>query len=268
VGSLALSDAFAQSINTVAVQVEMRAGISHVIAAAHRLGVTAELGKDASLALGTSEVTLMELTSAYCAFQTAGMGAWPYGIAEIRDKHGNVLYQRTGTGPGRVIAPDIAAEMTQLMTGTIALPRGTGHSAALDRPAAGKTGTTSDYRDAWFMGFTADLVAGVWVGNDDNTPMNKVTGGTLPAQIWRGFMLEANKDLPPRPLPGSLVVPTPGPAIAAAGTEAPAPPKSTSWIESLFGGGSSAVQRTASRESGPAPVIQKTPGQTQGRESR
>ena len=128
---------------------------------------------------------------------------------------------------------------------------------------AGKTGTTSDYRDAWFMGFTADLVAGVWVGNDDNAPMNKVTGGTLPAQIWHGFMVEAEKGLPPRPLPGSLLPVAPAPLIAGS-PEVPVVSKAASWVEQLFGGGE---QRTAAREA-PAPVIYKTPGQTQAKESR
>ena len=246
-GSMSLADAFAQSINTVAVQVEMRAGVSHVVAAAHRLGITAELGNDASLALGTSEVTLLELTGAYAGFQTGGIGVWPYGIAEVKTKQGKVLFQRAGSGPGRVIAPDVDAEMTELMSGVM-VGRGSGHGAALDRPAAGKTGTTSDYRDALFVGFTADIIAGVWFGNDDHTPMNKVTGGTLPAQTWKNFMLEANKGLPVRPLPGSLLPvapPSSEPAVVA---------RASGWIESLFGGG--AQQRTASRD-GPAPVIQQ-----------
>jgi penicillin-binding protein 1A len=247
---MSLADAFAQSINTVAVQVEMRAGISHVIAAAHRLGITAELGNDASLALGTSEVTLLELTGAYAGFQTGGIGVWPYGIAEIKNKQGKMLFQRAGSGPGRVIAPEIDAEMTEMMSGVM-VGRGSGHSAALDRPAAGKTGTTSDYRDALFVGFTADLIAGVWFGNDDHTPMNKVTGGTLPAQTWKAFMLEASKGLPARPLPGSLL-----PATAPPPSEPAIIARATGWLESLFGGGS--ASRTASRD-GPAPVIQRSP---------
>src|SRR5262249_31892583 len=119
-------------------------------------------------------------------------------------------------------------------------------------------------RVAWFGGSPADRVAGVWVGNDDNAPMNKVTGGTLPAQIWHGFMVEAEKGLPPRPLPGSLlppVVPTP---LIAGSPDVPVVSKAASWVEQLFGGGE---QRTATREA-PAPVIYKTPGQTQVKDSR
>jgi penicillin-binding protein 1A len=244
-GPITLAEALAQSINTVAVQVEMRAGVPRVAAAARRLGINEELTGDASLALGTSEVTLLELTAAYAAFQSAGTGAWPYGIAEVKDRRGRKLFQRTGSGPGRVIAPDIAALMTDLLTGVITTQHGTGRSAALDRPAAGKTGTTSDYRDAWFVGFTADLLAGVWFGNDDNSPMNKVTGGTLPAQTWKAFMMEANKDLPARPLPGSLPLPQLPPSVSA-----PIASKAPSWFETLFGG--AAPQRTAAREAGTA----------------
>jgi penicillin-binding protein 1A len=198
-GSMTAAEALAESINTVAVQVEMRAGPARVAAVAHRLGITSELTTDATLALGTSDVTLLELTTAYAAFATGGVGAWPYGIAEIRDRSGRIVFRRTGSGPGRVIAPEIAGEMVDMMTGVVS--HGTGKSAAFDRPAAGKTGTTQDYRDAWFVGFTADLVAGVWFGNDDNTPMNKITGGTIPAKAWRNFMLAATRETPARPLP-------------------------------------------------------------------
>ncbi len=244
-GDISVADAFAQSINTVAVQVEMRAGVPRVVAAAHRVGITAELTNDASLALGTSEVTLLELTGAYAVFANGGMGVWPHGIAEIRDRRGKILFQRSGSGLGRAIAPDIAAEMTELMTGV--MTHGTGKGAALDRPAAGKTGTTQDSRDALFVGFTADLVAGVWLGNDDNTPMNKVTGGTLPAQTWKAFMVAASQGLPVRPLasppPGLGLPPTlpepSGPVVA----------RGPGWLESLFGGSAAEPARSTARAS-------------------
>jgi penicillin-binding protein 1A len=238
-GDITVADAFAQSINTVAVQVEMRVGVPHVIAAAHRLGITADLGNDASLALGTSEVTLLELTGAYGVFANGGMGVWPHGIAEIRDRNGKVLFQRGGSGLGRAIAPDIAAEMTELMSGV--MTRGTGKAAALDRPAAGKTGTTQDSRDALFVGFTADLVAGVWFGNDDNSPMNKVTGGTLPAQTWKSFMRGVSTG-PARPLPSASPAPLTLPP--ATGSSGPAIARGPGWLESLFGGGSGERSRT------------------------
>jgi penicillin-binding protein 1A len=138
------------------------------------------------------------------------------------------LFQRSGAGLGRIISPQIAADMTSLMTGVIA--RGTGKSAAIGRPAAGKTGTTQDSRAALFVGFTADLVTGVWFGNDDNSPMNRVTGGTLPAQTWKNFMLAAEKDMPVRPLISAPPPPPPQPEPPAVVARA------TSWLESLFGG--------------------------------
>ncbi len=248
-GDITVADAFAQSINTVAVQVEMRVGVPRVVAAAHRVGITADLTNDASLALGTSEVTLLELTGAYAVFANGGMGVWPHGIAEIRDRKGKVLFQRSSTGLGRAIAPDIAAEMTELMTGV--MTRGTGKGATIDRPAAGKTGTTQDSRDALFVGFTADLVAGVWLGNDDNTPMNKVTGGTLPAQTWKTFMLAASKGMPVRPLlasPPSIL----GPLPTTPDPGAPVVARGPSWLESLFGGRSAAPPRPTALSTGPA----------------
>ena len=196
-GEMTLAAALAQSVNTVAAQVAQRAGILHVIATANRLGIASDLAPDASLALGTNEVNLLELVSAYAPFANGGYGVIPYGITDIRDGGGKVLYRRAGTGPGRVIAPELAGAMNEMLTGV--MTSGTGRSAALGRPAAGKTGTTQDYRDAWFIGYTSDLVAGVWLGNDDNTPMNQVTGGTLPAALWRNFMLSATQGRKARP---------------------------------------------------------------------
>jgi penicillin-binding protein 1A len=208
-----------------------RAGIDNVIATAHRLGITSELTRDASLALGTSEVTLLDLTSAYCAFADGGRAALPYGIVEIRDRDGNVLYKRQGDGGAQVIEPQILGEIDQMMAGVIA--HGTGRAAQLDRPAAGKTGTTQDFHDAWFMGFTADLVAGVWLGNDDNAAMNHVSGGSLPARTWHAFMVQATQGMPVRPLPAAPE--TFGTQVAAAKSSA------QSWlgglIHNIFGGG-------------------------------
>jgi penicillin-binding protein 1A len=211
-GEMSLAEGLAQSVNTIAVQVAQRAGIPRVLAVANRLGITSELARDASIALGTGEVNLLELVSAYAPFANGGTGILGYGISEIRDSAGKTLYRRTGSGPGQVIAPDLVGMINDMLTGVIA--HGTGKSAALPRPAAGKTGTTQEYRDAWFIGYTADLVAGVWLGNDDDTPMNKVTGGSLPAAAWRSFMLAATKGMPVKPLP------VPGPS-------APAPTAST-----------------------------------------
>ena len=188
-GPVTLRDAFARSINTVAVQVSERAGRRNVISAARRLGITSELKSHPSLALGASEVTLVELTAAYAALANGGRGVWAHGISEIRDRAGRVLYRRSGSGPGRVIDPQHLSAMHDMLT-TVVI-EGTGRRAAIDRPVAGKTGTSQDFRDAWFVGYTSELATGVWIGNDDHGPMKRVVGGTLPAGIWREFMLDA-----------------------------------------------------------------------------
>jgi penicillin-binding protein 1A len=211
-GDVTVAEALAQSLNTVAVQVGLRAGVDNIVAVAHRLGIASPLTRDASIALGTDEVNLLELTSAYAPFANGGTGVWPYGIAEVRDSSGNVLFRRTGSGPGRVVDPELDGEMNEMLAGVI--DHGTGRSAALPRPAAGKTGTTQDYRDAWFIGYTADLVAGVWFGNDSDAPMNKVVGGALPAATWRAFMLAATRAMPVRALPSAP--PSPAAAIVPA----------------------------------------------------
>jgi len=215
-GEMTLAEGLAQSVNTIAVQVAQRAGLRNVVAVAHRLGISSPLAPEVSLALGTNEVNLLELASAYAPFANGGLGVWPHGITEIRDGAGKIVFRRTGSGIGQVVAPELTGTMNQMLSAVIG--HGTGKGAALPRPAAGKTGTTQDYRDAWFIGYTADLVAGVWLGNDDNAPMNKVTGSSLPAQTWRRFMLTATQAMPVRPLPSGPLPP--------AGMLAAAPPRS------------------------------------------
>jgi penicillin-binding protein 1A len=215
-GEMTLAEGLAQSVNTIAVQVAQRAGLRNVVAVAHRLGISSPLAPEVSLALGTDEVNLLELVSAYAPFANGGLGVWPHGITEIRDGTGKIVFRRTGSGIGQVVTPELTGTMNQMLSAVIG--HGTGKSAMLPRPAAGKTGTTQDYRDAWFIGYTADLVAGVWLGNDDNAPMNKVTGGSLPAQTWRRFMLTATQAMSVRSLPSAPLPP--------AGVLAAAPPRS------------------------------------------
>jgi penicillin-binding protein 1A len=198
-GGVTLRTAFARSINTVAVKVLMRTGVRRTIELARRLGLTGDIPANASIALGTADVTPMELTAAYAAQVNDGTAVWPYGIVEIRDGNDRVLYRREGSGAGPALSPRTVSELSGMMQAVIR--EGTGKAARLDRPAGGKTGTTQDYRDAWFVGYTADLVAGVWVGNDDRAPMKRVTGGGLPAQIWKGFMEQALRGVPPHDLP-------------------------------------------------------------------
>ena len=199
-GKVTMREAFARSLNSVAVRLFDRVGVDRVVRTARRLGITSDLDRHPSLALGASEVTLLDLTGAYATFANSGRGAMPYGIRAIRTRDGKVLYERTGGGPGRVVAPRHVRRMTDLMRANVVW--GTGQRADPERPAAGKTGTTQNARDAWFVGFTADLVAGVWMGNDDGSPMHDVTGGTLPADIWRRTTMRILDGVPPKPLPG------------------------------------------------------------------
>ena len=205
-GDITAREALARSVNTATVRVSQRVGLDRVIATARRVGVSSPMQRNMATVLGASEVTLLELTAAYAPFGNGGEGAIPYGIIEIRETSGRVIYRRSGSGPGIVIEAPALVAMTDMMQAVIR--SGTGRAAALDRPAAGKTGTSQEYRDAWFVGFTAELIAGVWSGNDDGTPMERVTGGSLPARIWRAFMVEAHRGLPARPLPGADAIAT------------------------------------------------------------
>ena len=207
-GGITLRAALAKSSNVVAVRLIEDIGPRRVVEVAKRLGITSELRPEASLALGTSEVSLLEHTAGYASFANNGFGVLPYGYGEIDDPQGQQLYQRQGSGVGQVIAPKNLRMMTEMLAGVV--QNGSGKAAAIDRPVAGKTGTAQDYRDAWFMGFSADYVAGVWMGNDDHSPMKKITGGSLPAQLWHNVMLAAHQGLPARPLPGQSPEPLPG----------------------------------------------------------
>lgn len=217
-GPMPLSEAMTRSINTVAVKVSEEAGRDGVQAWARKLGITADLTDEPSLALGVSEVSPLELTAAYGAFATGGVGVWPYAIAEIQDASGAPLYVRSGGGPGRVMHPAFAGSMNSMLSNVLESDFGTGKGARLGRPAAGKTGTSQDYRDAWFVGYTPDLIAGVWMGNDNGTAMKGVTGGSLPARVWKTFMTEALKSTSARPLPAGEVDGTQG---TGAGGQAP-----------------------------------------------
>ncbi len=208
-GTLTLKDAVTESVNTVAVQVAQEVGFERVIDEARRLGISSDMDPLPSIALGATEVSLLEMTNAYAHLAANGVIVYPYGILEIDSAKGDkVLYQRQGAPSGAVLRPGVVGMMNEMLMNVVNV--GTGKAAKIGRPAAGKTGTTSDYRDAWFMGYTPDLVTGVWVGNDDNTPMKKVTGGMLPAQIWHNYMISALANTPPHDLPlgdGDLSLP-------------------------------------------------------------
>jgi len=198
-GEITLKEAITESVNTVAVQVAQQVGLDRVIGVARRLGITSDLDPVPSIALGSTEVSLMELTTAYGHLAARGQIVYPYGILEVDTAGGQPIYQRHASGDGVVLRSDIVGKMDEMLMSVV--ENGTGRAARIGRPVAGKTGTTSDYRDAWFMGFTPDLVTGVWVGNDDNTPMKKVTGGVLPAQIWHNYMMAALAGTPEHSIP-------------------------------------------------------------------
>lgn len=200
-GDISLRDAFARSVNTAAVRLAQREGIDGAIAAARRAGILSPLRRDLATALGASEVSLLELTGAYAPFANGGLAIEPHAIVEIRDRADRILYRRSGSGGVPIMSRAALAGMNDLLRTVV--ERGTGRAAALDRPVGGKTGTSQDYRDAWFIGYSADLVAGVWFGNDDATPMNKVAGGSLPARTWKAFMTDAMRGVPARPIPGA-----------------------------------------------------------------
>ncbi len=256
-GPVTLTQALALSLNTVAARLTYELGPKRVIAAAKRLGVTSVLKNNLSISLGTSEVTPLEITAAYAPFANGGYGVVPHAIRRIRTVSGKTLYARRGDGRGRVISPDILAQMNAMMAET--LLTGTGRKALLPgRPAGGKTGTSQDFRDAWFIGYTGDLITTVWLGNDNNSPTKRATGGSLPAKIWRDVMLADHARLPVVSLPGvarmpvqtatpsarpSGAVPRPPAALDAGGGGRPIPPPSVTngdgpidLLKQIFGG--------------------------------
>ncbi len=201
VGPVTLRHALAQSINTVAARLLMEAGPDRVVSLARRLGITSELRSDPSLALGTSEVTLLELTGTYGTFATGGRRVEPHIVRRIRSRQGRVLYARSAPHADQLASPAAVGDLNGMLTA--AVTHGTGQRAQVPgHSVAGKTGTTQDFRDAWFVGYTAHLIGGVWVGNDDGKPMNRVSGGSLPARIWQRVMVKAHEGREALALPG------------------------------------------------------------------
>ncbi|MBV8799569.1 MAG: PBP1A family penicillin-binding protein [Alphaproteobacteria bacterium] len=198
-GTITLASALAHSVNTITAALGQEVGIDKVIDAAERLGIKSHLDPNPSITLGTSEVTPLELTTAYAAFANGGMRVQPYLVTEVNDPSGRVLYRRQPPSAERVIADNVDRDMVAMLYGVV--QEGTGRSAAISgHEAAGKTGTTQDYRDAWFVGFTTDYVTTVWIGNDNNKPMREVTGGTIPSEVWKAVMTSAEDGLPAKPL--------------------------------------------------------------------
>ncbi|MBS0249098.1 MAG: transglycosylase domain-containing protein, partial [Proteobacteria bacterium] len=231
-GPVTLTKALALSLNTVSVRLTMEVTPMAVIRTAHRLGISSKLEPNASIALGTSEVSPLELTGAYATFANGGYAVMPHVIERISTTAGKVLYAHSNQPLGRIVDARYIGMMNQMMQETLTI--GTAHKAELPGwPAAGKTGTSQDFRDAWFIGFTSHLVTGVWLGNDDNTPMRKVTGGSLPVEIWSRYMRDAHQGVPIAALPS---VP------------------STGFFDGLFGGGNAAPPPSQSVPMSQAPT--------------
>ncbi len=202
-GRVTLRTAMANSLNSVAAQLANDVGPRNVVAVAHRLGITSHLGTDASIALGTSEVTLLELTSAFTPFANGGYSVVPFSVRRIVTRDGQIIYERSGDGLGQAMSNRNLGSMNSMMRAVV--NEGTAKKAQIpDFDIAGKTGTSQDYRDAWFVGYSSYLVGGVWLGNDDNSPTRTVTGGSMPAAIWKDVMQVAHANLSPAPLPGYI----------------------------------------------------------------
>jgi penicillin-binding protein 1A len=249
VGEVTLAEAFAHSLNAATVRLAQEVGIAEVIAAARELGIEAPLSETPSLALGTSEVTLLDMTEAYAAVRAgiAPIEAW--GIAGFGGHDQSRLF---GMGPPleeRRPLGEHHEPLVRLLRGVV--ESGTGRRAALDGFAAGKTGTSQNYRDAWFIGFSEPLVVGVWVGNDDGTSMDEVTGGRLPAEIWRRFMTEALE------LARSAPIATAAPPADAAGAERQQPSQRDQG-EGTAGEAENETQELATAEAEQEPAAEGT----------
>jgi penicillin-binding protein 1A len=221
-GPVTLRQALAMSLNTVAARLTQEFGPTAVIRTAHRLGISSKLEPNASIALGTSEVSLLELVSSMAPFANGGFEAAPHVIERVRTADGKLLYNREQKSLGRIIEPRYVAMMNAMMHETLV----TGTARKADVPgwiAAGKTGTSQDFRDAWFIGYTAHLITGVWLGNDDNSPTRKTTGGGMPVDVWTRIMKPAHQNVAVAGLPGLHQVPRTAGLLPSFGWNAQAP---------------------------------------------
>jgi penicillin-binding protein 1A len=220
-GRVTLTQALARSMNTVAVRLTLEVGPKAVTKTAYRLGIASKLEPNASISLGTSEVSLMEMVGAYAVFANGGFAVAPHVIDRVRTANGKVRYVRERRSFGRVVDPRAIAMMNTMMRETVR--NGTATRASVPGwVAAGKTGTSQDFRDAWFIGYTSHLITGVWFGNDDGSPTRKMTGGGLPVEAWSRVMQAAHRGIPVAALPGTGMD-----AVASTGTlgVGPVPPE-------------------------------------------
>jgi len=187
-GEVTLRKALVHSINTIPVQMWQALGKQTILTTLSRFGLPQKPSSGPSVVLGAGATTLLDLTAAYATLANGGIGVWPHGLESVRNSRDDMLDQPSGGGPGRIAPREAVSDVVDIMTDVIAY--GTGRRARTGFPVAGKTGTTQNGRDAWFVGFSDRYVVGVWLGNDDNSPMYKVGGGTLPAEIWRDIMID------------------------------------------------------------------------------
>ena len=190
-GDVSLRQALTYSLNTATVRLADQIGsIGYLIGTARKLGITSHLNRNLSLALGSSGVSLIEMTSAYTVFSNGGRRPDPFAVLEIKDKEDNIYYEHEQQYPPLLFDQN-AVEAVATAMGDV-ITQGTGRAANIHKSGiGGKTGTSQDFRDAWFIGFTPGYTAGIWLGNDDNSPMDHVTGGSYPAQIWKSIMQDA-----------------------------------------------------------------------------
>jgi len=246
-GPVTLRQALADSLNTVSVWLTLEFGPAAVVRTAYRLGIASILEPNASIALGTSEVSPLELVTAYATFANGGLAVSPHVIERIRGADGKTLYDRSQQPLGRIVDARYVGMMNSMLHETLV----SGTARAANFPgwqAAGKTGTSQDFRDAWFIGYTSHLVAGIWLGNDDNTPTKHAVGGGVPVEIWSRFMRAAHAGVAPAALPGVgdngwFSVPAPAPAPVPPAEVSTQPPNRSNdsggldfWLlDKLFG---------------------------------
>lgn len=212
-GPVTLSDALAFSLNAATVRLLSQVGVNKLMDVTQRLGFSMKFKPELATGLGASETTLIELTNAYAVISGGGAAVWPYAVLSIEDAKGHKLYRREDMVPAQVFTTRNMADLDQMLVQVIA--KGTGQAAQLSRGhTAGKTGTTQNYRDALFVGYTDNLITGVWMGNDDNAPMHKVSGGKYPARLWHDYMEQAINLTPPKT---NLRLPTGGSSGSAGG---------------------------------------------------
>ena len=237
-GTVTLTQALTRSINVVPVKLSIalggkggpKAGRAKIVEVARKFGIVTPLPDTPSLPIGADAVNVLEHAVAYATFPNKGKAVTPHAILEVRTGAGDLVwrYDRDGPKPRQIIPPSVAADMAMMMSHVVS--EGTARRAILDGiPAAGKTGTTNNYRDAWFVGYTGNFVCGVWYGNDDYSPTNRLTGGSLPAQTWHDIMTAAHRGVEIKDIAGVAAPAKPTAAAAAkmAASEddaTPAPP--------------------------------------------